>query len=56
MTDFETHSTPDAYWKDKVLGPNAMLAAAFISVFIIGAGVASAASANVLHLLRTICN
>ena len=52
MTDFETHSTPDAYWHDKVEGPNGTLATVFITVFIIGAGVATAASAD---LIQAIC-
>ena len=50
MTDFETHSTPDAYWIDKVQGPNGTLAAAFITVFIIGTSLATAASASVMQV------
>ena len=52
MTDFEVHSTPDVYWRDKVQGPNGTLATAFITVFIVGASVATAASANVLEVLQ----
>lgn len=51
MTDYESHSTPDAYWRDKVQGPNGTLATAFITVFIIGASLASAASANAIQVL-----
>lgn len=51
MTDNTNYSTPDGYWRDKVQGPNGTLAAAFITAFIIGASVATAASANVLQVM-----
>ena len=55
MTDFEVHSTPDMYWREKVQGPTGTLATLFISVFIVGMGVATAASADVIQIWQSFC-
>jgi len=55
MSKSRSKSCADLYWRDKVQGPDGTLAAAFITVFIVGASLATAASANVMQVLQSFC-
>lgn len=55
MTEFNFPSSPDSYWRDKVQGPCGTFAALFITVFIVGTSMATAAGATILESLRQLC-
>ena len=43
MTDYETNSSSNLYWHDKIEGPESTFAAIFITAIVVGISVAAAA-------------